>query len=89
MQHYDQVRTCLIFHTNLYELLLNLMDLCSYHCSVYGRGRNLDKAVEMFNMAQSKGMTLDEKAYTNMIVYLGKAGNKNIIIPLFELNFEY
>lgn len=27
-------------------------------------------------MAQSKGLSLDEKAYTNMICYLGKAGNE-------------
>lgn len=55
---------------------------------MHGRGRNLDKAMEMFNMAQNKGMTLDEKAYTNMISYLGKAGNTYILIPLLDLNFE-
>lgn len=44
-------------------------------CSVHGRGRNLNKAVEVFNMAQSMGVALDEKAYTNMICYYGKAGN--------------
>lgn len=43
-------------------------------CSVHGRGRNLNKAVEVFNMAQSTGVALDEKAYTNMICYYGKAG---------------
>lgn len=42
--------------------------------SVYGRGRKLDKAVEMFNAAQSMGLTLDEKAYMNLISYYGKAG---------------
>lgn len=42
---------------------------------MYGRGRKLEKAVEMFNMARNLGMALDEKAYTNLICYYGKAGN--------------
>lgn len=48
--------------------------ICSSECSVYGRGRNLDKAVKMFDTARSRGISLDEKAYTNIICYLGKAG---------------
>lgn len=40
---------------------------------MYGRGRNLDKAMEIFNMARSRGIPLDEKAYTNLICYYGKA----------------
>ncbi|EPS66092.1 hypothetical protein M569_08684, partial [Genlisea aurea] len=43
-------------------------------CSVYGRNRNLDKAVEMFEMAGSSDEALDEKIYTNMISQYGKAG---------------
>lgn len=42
--------------------------------SVYGRGRNLDKAVEIFNKAQGLGGPLDEKICTNMICRYGKAG---------------
>lgn len=42
---------------------------------MYGRGRNLTKAVEMFNLARTNGVALDEKAYTNLISYYGKAGN--------------
>ena len=42
---------------------------------MYGRGRKLDKAVEMFNKARSSGVSLDEKTYTNLIGYYGKAGN--------------
>lgn len=30
--------------------------------------------MEMFNMARSRGIALDEKAYTNLISYYGKAG---------------
>lgn len=46
-------------------------------CSVYGRGRKLEKAVEMFNKARCSGVgvSLDEKTYTNLISYYGKAGN--------------
>lgn len=43
-------------------------------CSVYGRGRNLDRAMEMFNVTRSMGIPLDEKIYTNLICYYGKAG---------------
>ncbi|KAL5721420.1 hypothetical protein ACHQM5_005071 [Ranunculus cassubicifolius] len=35
--------------------------------SVYGRGRKLDKAVEMLNVARSLNVILDDKTYTNMI----------------------
>jgi len=42
--------------------------------SVYGRGGKLDKAIDMFNTAQSMGFSMDEKTYTNMISYYGKAG---------------
>jgi hypothetical protein len=48
--------------------------LVNYVCSVYGRGRKLDRAVEMINAAQSLGLSLDEKAYMNLITYYGKAG---------------
>lgn len=41
---------------------------------MYGRGGNLTKAVEMFNLARTNGVALDEKAYTNLISYYGKAG---------------
>lgn len=41
---------------------------------MYGRGRKLDKAIDTFNMARDLGISLDEKAYTNMISYYGKAG---------------
>lgn len=43
---------------------------------MYGRDRNLDKAVEVFDMASNLGVPLDEKAYANLISYYGKAGNK-------------
>lgn len=43
-------------------------------CSVYGRGRKLDKATKMFNTARDLGLSLDEKAYMNLISYFGKAG---------------
>ena len=52
--------------------------LINYVCSVYGRGRKLDRAVEMFNTARSLGLCLDEKAYMNLISYYGKAG----MVPL-------
>lgn len=42
---------------------------------MYGRGRKLDKAVEIFNKARRSGGSLDEKTYTNLISYYGKAGN--------------
>lgn len=42
---------------------------------MYGRGKKLEKALEIFNEARSKGIPLDEKAYTNLISYHGKAGN--------------
>lgn len=41
---------------------------------MYGRGRKLDKAVEIFNAARNLGVSLDEKAYMNLINYYGKAG---------------
>ena len=47
---------------------------------MYGRGRKLDRAAEMFNTARSLGLSLDEKAYMNLIGYYGKAGNIMLII---------
>ncbi|KAL0321678.1 UNVERIFIED_CONTAM: Pentatricopeptide repeat-containing protein [Sesamum calycinum] len=44
---------------------------------------NLDKAVEMFNMARSTG-ALDEKTYTNMICHYGKAGKVREASALFS-----
>lgn len=51
-----------------------------FGCSVHGRRRNLDKAVEMFNMARSMGVPLDERAYSNLISCYGKAGN-DLFLP--------
>ncbi|THG09889.1 pentatricopeptide repeat-containing protein At5g27270 isoform X2 [Camellia sinensis] len=64
---------------SLYEHMLSSgvvpsIQTYSIMISVYGRGRNLNKAVEMFNTARSMGVSLDEKAYTNLICYYGKAG---------------
>ncbi|KAK4788197.1 hypothetical protein SAY86_019516 [Trapa natans] len=42
--------------------------------SVYGTGRKLDKAVQMFNAVHTWGLHLDEKAYMNLIGFYGKAG---------------
>lgn len=49
---------------------------------MYGRGGNLTKAEEMFNLARANGVALDEKAYTNLISYYGKAGN--ILFEVFN-----
>lgn len=43
-------------------------------CSVYGRGLQLEKAIEIFSNARRSGLYLDEKIYTNMIMHYGKAG---------------
>lgn len=53
---------------------LYLMPFHYKKCSVYGQGGKLEKAIEMFNTAQDSGLTIDEKAYTNMISFYGKAG---------------
>ena len=42
--------------------------------SVYGLGGKLDKAAEMFAAAQELGLLIDEKIYTNMLNFYGKAG---------------
>jgi pentatricopeptide repeat protein len=42
--------------------------------SVYGRGLQLDKAIEIFSNARRSGLYLDEKIYTNMIMHYGKGG---------------
>lgn len=55
----------------MYWLMLVFLN---HGCSVYGRGRKLDRAVEMFNTACSLGLSPDEKAYMNLISYYGKAG---------------
>lgn len=52
-------------------------------CSVHGRGRKLDKAVEMFKEACNLNVSLDEKAYANMISLYGKAG-KSILNNFFS-----
>lgn len=54
-------------------------------CSVHGRGRELDKAMEIFNMAQHKGVALDEKTYTNMICHYGKAGTASLSLSLVHM----
>lgn len=47
---------------------------------MYGRGRKLDRAADMFNTARSVGLSLDEKAYMNLIGCYGKSGNIMLII---------
>lgn len=54
-------------------------------CSVYGRGLQLDKAIEIFSNARRSGLYLDEKIYTNMIMHYGKAGM--YLIEIFILMF--
>nr|GEW92622.1 hypothetical protein [Tanacetum cinerariifolium] len=51
---------------------------------VHGRRRDLDKAIDLFNTAQIKGVDLDEKAYTDMICYYGKAGRSDEASILFN-----
>lgn len=51
-----------------------------FGCSVHGQHQNLDKAVEMFNMARNMGVPLDEKAYSNLISCYEKAGN-DLFLP--------
>ena len=41
---------------------------------MHGQGGKLDNAVTMFTEAQNSGFLVDEKTYTNMIGYYGKAG---------------
>ncbi|KAL4566997.1 hypothetical protein LXL04_022567 [Taraxacum kok-saghyz] len=52
--------------------------------TVHGRNRDVDKAIEMFNNARIKGMPLDEKAYTNIICYYGKAGRSDEASIVFK-----
>lgn len=42
--------------------------------SVYGLRGKLEKATEMFTAAQELGLPIDEKIYTNMLNFYGKAG---------------
>lgn len=58
-----------------------LLLLVHFGFSVYGRGRKLDKALEMFNTARSLGLSLDEKAYMNLVSFYGKAGNRLAPFP--------
>ncbi|XP_057472012.1 pentatricopeptide repeat-containing protein At5g27270 isoform X5 [Actinidia eriantha] len=79
---------------NIYECILSsgvLPSLQTYSimisyiiCSVYGQGRNLNKAVEMFNMARSTGVSMDEKAYSNLICCYGKAGKVHEASHMFR-----
>lgn len=39
----------------------------------------------MFETACSLGISVDEKAYTNMIVYYGKAGNSFLLTWILNL----
>ena len=50
---------------------------------MHGRRRDLDKAIDMFNTARIKGVALDEKSYTNVICYNGKAGN-TLLLPFID-----
>ena len=74
------------------------LSLASFFCfSVYGLGGKLDKATEMFTAAQGLGLPIDEKIYTNMLNFYGKAGQfllscveeskKTILFPL-STNFS-
>lgn len=65
-----------------------LFVLTNYGCSVYGRGRKLERAVEMFNTARSLGLSLDEKAYMNLISYCGKAGIVLNLPPFSKTNLN-
>jgi pentatricopeptide repeat protein len=52
--------------------------------SVYGRGLQLDKAIEIFSNARRSGLYLDEKIYTNMIMHYGKGGKMSEALSLFS-----
>lgn len=47
---------------------------CYVCCSVYGRGGQLNKAADMFGTARSMALSLDEKAYMNLIGFFCRAG---------------
>ncbi|KAL6972238.1 hypothetical protein U1Q18_031926 [Sarracenia purpurea var. burkii] len=69
--------------SNIYERMLSAgvpPSLQTYSIMIRQASRNLDKAVEMFNKARSMGVSLDEKAYSNLICYYGKAG-KDLSLP--------
>lgn len=70
----------------IWEVLLLLL-LINYGCSVYGRGRKLDKVAEILDTACSLGVPLDEKAYMKIISYYGKAGNK-LQLPLSPISIN-
>uniref|UniRef100_A0A7N0TZ08 PROP1-like PPR domain-containing protein n=1 Tax=Kalanchoe fedtschenkoi TaxID=63787 RepID=A0A7N0TZ08_KALFE len=76
------------FATTIYERMMSMglspsiQTICTM-ISVYGRGRKLDKALEIFSEGR-KGVPLDEKAYTNLISYLGKAGRSHEARLLFN-----
>ncbi|PKA66225.1 Pentatricopeptide repeat-containing protein [Apostasia shenzhenica] len=59
------------------------LDTVAYN-SVYGQGGKLMKAIEMFNAAANLGLSIDEKAYTNMISCYGKAGRIDEASKLFS-----
>ncbi|PQM41223.1 pentatricopeptide repeat-containing protein [Prunus yedoensis var. nudiflora] len=63
--------------------ILNAVRIDELWVQVYGRGRKLERAVEMFNTACSLGLSLDEKAYMNLISYCGKAGKRHEASMLF------
>lgn len=84
------IKKCFIFRTFtcVYTLLMNfLLLLVHFGFSVYGRGRKLDKALEMFNTARSLGLSLDEKAYMNLVSFYGKAGNRLAPSPYWLIFF--
>ncbi|KAL6008226.1 hypothetical protein ACLOJK_033732 [Asimina triloba] len=77
------------FASSIYDRMISLGIAASIRTyssmisSVYGRSGKLDKAINMFDMACSSGV-IDEKAYTNMILYYGKAGRSEEASHLFR-----
>ncbi|KAL8167001.1 hypothetical protein V2J09_008500 [Rumex salicifolius] len=77
------------FATTIYERMIstgNFPSIQTYNTmmSVYARRRNIDKAVEMFNLAEKLDVSLDERIYTNMISIYGKAGKIHEASLLFS-----
>lgn len=84
------IEKCFVFRTFtcVYTILMNfLLLLVHFGFSVYGRRRKLDKALEMFNTARSLGLSLDEKAYMNLVSFYGKAGNRLAPFPCWLIFF--
>lgn len=85
---FNSLRCVSPFRTNYQNRFLLFINVIGFHdivnCSVHGRGRNLDKAVDIFNRAQAMGVALDEKIYTNMICHYGKAGRTLFLRLVFH-----